>query len=117
MSFFSRSQPTPGNTYDLAPDDFTERRSADDAVVDVRTPAEFSEGHVVGAHNVDIMGPDFRQRIDALELDPSQPVYLYCRSGNRSGKATAALREMGFSDAHNIGGLHGLVAAGVATEQ
>lgn len=118
MSFFSRSQPAaPANTFDLAPADFRERRTADDPVLDVRTPAEFGEGHVVGARNVDIMAPDFRQQVEALDLDPDRPVYLYCRSGNRSGKAAAMLRQMGFDDAHNIGGLHGLAEAGVETER
>ncbi len=118
MSFLSRFQPAaPANTFDLAPADFRERRTADDPVLDVRTAAEFSDSHVVGARNIDVMAPDFRQQVEALSLDPNQPVYLYCRSGNRSGKAAAMLRQMGFDDAYNIGGLHGLANAGVETER
>ena len=50
MSFLSRFQPAaPANTFDLAPADFRERRTADDPVLDVRTAAEFSDSHVVGA--------------------------------------------------------------------
>lgn len=118
MSFFSRFLPSgSANTYDLTPADFHARRTDIDPVLDVRTPAEFGQGHVVGARNVDVMAPDFRQQVEALELDPSRPVYLYCRSGNRSGKAASILRDMGFDDAYNVGGLTGLVQAGVETER
>ena len=58
-------------------------------VLDVRTPAEFAAGHLPGAVNIDVEAPDFGTRIAAL--DASLPYAVYCRSGNRSGVALAAM--------------------------
>jgi rhodanese-related sulfurtransferase len=62
---------------------------------------------------MDVSHPMFGQR--AAELDPSKTYYLYCRSGSRSGHATAILRSQGIDTAFNIGGLSSLARAGVAT--
>ena len=48
----------------------------------------------------------------ALALPADSPVYLYCRSGNRSGQAAGLLRQMGHTGAVNIGGISALVSAG-----
>ena len=96
----------------ISPAAFVSERDPDAPVLDVRTPAEFAGGHLAGAANVDVMAPDFRQRIEAMDLPASGPVYLYCRSGNRSGTAANILRQMGHEGAVNIGGYDALVAAG-----
>ena len=78
-------------------------------VVDVRTPEEFRSGHFPGAINI-----PHKQIIGGLgerQVRPSDPIVLYCRSGNRSGKAQAALRSIGFSQALNAGGLDALLTA------
>jgi uncharacterized protein len=90
---------------------------ADAAILDVRTPAEFADGRLRSALHADVMAPDFRQRIEALGLDPAQPVYVYCRSGNRSARAASILREMGYAHAENIGGLDALIGAGFDAER
>lgn len=115
MSLFSRNPAA--DSPRLSADDFKTRRQPDDVVLDVRTPAEFAEGHLVGAQNVDVNQPDFTERIEALGLDPAQPVYLYCRSGTRSGRAAQILRDMGFAEAHNVGGFEELARAGVEAER
>jgi rhodanese-related sulfurtransferase len=62
-------------------------------VVDVRTPAEFAEGHVAGALNV----PHDEISTRAAELGPKDaPILLYCRSGRRSAIAAEALRALGY---------------------
>ena len=105
----------------LTPAAFTERRHPEDPVLDVRTPDEYAQGHAVGAANVDVLAPDFRAKVEALAsagtISAERPVYLYCRSGNRSGKAAEVLRAMGFAQAYNVGGLDDLVRAGVPTER
>ncbi|MFN3597105.1 MAG: rhodanese-like domain-containing protein [Rubricoccaceae bacterium] len=102
------------DAHTLSAADFKARYDAGDvAVVDVRTPGEYAGGHVAGAHLADMMAPDFDAQIDALGLDPAQPVYLYCRSGNRSGKAAERLRARGFAQATNVGGFEALTAAGL----
>lgn len=119
MSFLSRLMGSPAaNASDgssLAPVDFVAQRDPGTPVIDVRTPAEFEAGHLAGAVNVDIFAADFQQQIEALDLPDAGPVYLYCRSGNRSGKATKILRGMGYDDAVNVGGFEALKAAGAPT--
>jgi phage shock protein E len=82
-------------------------------VIDVRRPEEFAEGHLEGALLVEVTARDFEARIRELDLDPEGPVYLYCRTGNRSGIAARVLRGMGFGKAVNVGGFEELVAAGL----
>ena len=78
-------------------------RQTDGAVlVDVRTPEEYRDGHVPGSINVPL------QQIEDIELEVAEkntPLYVYCRSGARSRQATALLKEMGYEDVHNIGGI------------
>jgi rhodanese-related sulfurtransferase len=62
-------------------------------VIDVRTPEEFAEGHVEGATLIDIQGADFEAQVDAL--DPEATYVVYCRSGNRSARAAAMMRDAG----------------------
>ena len=89
-------------------------RSPGALVVDVRTPGEFTGGHVAGARNVDVTGDGFEAALDTV--DRSRPVFLYCRTGNRSGRAKELLDGMGFQNVVNAGGFDALAAAGVATE-
>ncbi|NNK61875.1 MAG: rhodanese-like domain-containing protein [Gemmatimonadetes bacterium] len=100
----------------LAPADFLARRQAAEAVLDVRTPREYAQRHLKGAINVNLMAPDFARQVERLtkkgKLKPDQPVYLYCRSGARSGRAARLLRKEGFAEAYNVGGLRGLESAG-----
>lgn len=77
---------------------------ADDAYwIDVRTPEEYAAGHVSGAVNIpyEVIG----QRISEVTEDRDAVIYLYCRSGRRSGIALDTLTEAGYSNAINAGGL------------
>jgi rhodanese-related sulfurtransferase len=58
-------------------------------LIDVRTPEEFSEGHISGAVNVDVNNPDFVSTVK--KLIKKKPLALYCRSGNRSKLAAVKL--------------------------
>jgi thioredoxin len=64
-------------------------------IIDVRTPEEFSEGHLQNAVNYDWNGSDFEQQVSTL--DKQQPVFVYCLSGGRSGSAANKMRKMGFT--------------------
>ena len=79
----------------------------DAVVVDVRTPEEYDAGHIPGAINVDFRSPSFGASIG--ELDPTKTYLVYCRSGNRSGQATALMHSKGFSSVYDLSG--GVVAA------
>ncbi|GAL29746.1 phage shock protein E [Vibrio variabilis] len=71
-------------------------------VIDVRTPSEFNEDHLDQAVNYPL------SELDKYigNLDKSQPIVLYCRSGNRSGQALQYLSSKGFTALHNAGGLN-----------
>ena len=70
-------------------------------VIDVRTAAEFAEGHVQGARNLDIQNGDFEAALVDLDKDLSYSVY--CRSGNRSATAVAMMRNAGFTNVVDLG--------------
>ncbi len=60
-------------------------------IVDVRTPQEFSEGHIEGAINVPVDVLESRLG----ELGKSEQVVVYCRSGARSARAAKIVAESG----------------------
>ena len=70
-------------------------------LIDVRTPEEFKSGYLEDAINIEW------QDIKKLnkEIKKDDKIYLYCRSGNRSGKATDILINLGYKNVKNIGGL------------
>lgn len=69
--------------------------SAYAAVIDVRTPEEWSEGRLEGAIRMGIADADFMEQL--ATLDPTQDYYIYCRSGNRAGQAIDIMRQAGFT--------------------
>ncbi|MEJ6735779.1 MAG: rhodanese-like domain-containing protein [Flavobacteriales bacterium] len=80
-------------------------------VLDVRTPDEWASGIVKGATKMNFFDNDFNTQLE--KLDKNKPVYVYCKSGGRSGKATKQMKEMGFTAVYNlIGGIGAWDAAG-----
>ena len=71
-------------------------------ILDVRTPEEFSEGHIDGAVMLDFYRDDFADEL--AKLDPDVPYVLYCRSGNRSGQALAMMDALGFTEVDDVEG-------------
>ena len=71
-------------------------------VLDVRTPGEFTAGHVPGARNIPL--GDLSAHLGDLEASKSAPIYVICESGGRSAKATRLLLEAGFKDPVNVAG-------------
>ncbi len=63
--------------------------------LDVRTMAEYSEGHIPGTININVLDDSFAVMADST-LQKDKPVALYCRSGKRSKKAAAILSEKGY---------------------
>ncbi len=83
-------------------------------VIDVRTPSEYAAGHLAGAQNIDVEAADFGTRIAAL--DKNAPYLVYCRSGRRSAIAAEQMKQAGFTDVVDAGGMTDLVAAGAPTQ-
>lgn len=93
--------PAAGATVDAA--QFAAALKAPDTVIlDVRTPAEFAEGHLPGAVNLPVESPDFAAQL--ATLDPGAGYAVYCRSGNRSQAALAIMQQSGFTNAYHLGG-------------
>lgn len=80
-------------------------------IIDVRTRGEYDAGHLAKAeYQYDVTTGEFEAKINSL--DKTKTYYLYCRSGNRSGKAASIMKERGFTNVYNIGGYSELVSAG-----
>ena len=73
-------------------------------LIDVRTPAEFKQGHLHGAINIPL------QSLDAnfSKIRKDKPVITYCASGMRSAAAKKVLRSKGYETVYNGGGLYRL---------
>ena len=69
-------------------------------IIDVRSPEEYEEGHLNGSVNIPL--GQIRQRLDEIPKDV--PVYLHCRSSQRSYYALCALRGRGYENVMNISG-------------
>ncbi|MBS1537834.1 MAG: redoxin domain-containing protein [Bacteroidetes bacterium] len=88
----------------LAVTEFAEKMKAipNAPIVDVRTPDEFSKGHLQHAKNIDWNGDSFDSQISSL--DKSKPVLVYCLSGARSGAAASKMRADGFKEVYELQG-------------
>ncbi len=64
-------------------------------IIDVRTPEEFAQGHIDGAVNYNVQGPDFANQV--MGLDPASVYAVYCQSGNRSQVAVSQMSSMGIN--------------------
>ncbi len=85
-------------------------------IVDVRTPEEFAEGHLDGAVNYNVQGAEFADQI--ATLDPAGTYAVYCRSGNRSQAAVAAMAQAGIPGIYELeSGIVGWQEAGLPVVQ
>lgn len=71
-------------------------------LIDVRTPDEYSKGHLSNSVNIDWRGNDFEKQITGLEK--AKPIFVYCLSGGRSTAAANKLQEMGFKEIYQLDG-------------
>lgn len=87
----------------LSQEDWISQFEADEnaVILDVRTEAEYNDGIILNAINIDIhKGQKFITELEAL--DKSKNYYVYCRSGARSAKACEIMNELGFETAYNL---------------
>ena len=84
-------------------------------IIDVRTPEEYAQGHIVGARNIPLS--TLEGQLEALEPHKDKALYLVCAVGGRSHNARVFLSQKGFSKAINVqGGTRGWKAKGYPTE-
>lgn len=71
-------------------------------ILDVRTPAEFRDGHIANARNMNFFGANFER--EAARLPKDRQILVYCRSGKRSAAAAEILKEAGLAKVLNLDG-------------
>lgn len=91
----------------LRPTDINEgvkrfRETANAVLLDVRTAQEYAAGHIPGSRNLPL---DRLEMISDLLPELDTPVFVHCQSGGRSARAIVLLREMGYHEVRNIGGI------------
>ena len=90
-----------GNVYVVSPVEFKEK-SQNQTIVDIRTPQEYKQGHLKNAVNINLFDRSFLEEID--KLDKSEPVFIYCRSGNRTSSASKKMKNLGFEQVYDLKG-------------
>lgn len=93
-----------GNYKERNADQFREMwQNKEGKLLDVRTPGEFSEGHLPGAIMIDFTSDDFKAKVSKLEKDTTY--LIYCHSGHRSQMAGEQMEKMGFKVVNMQGGI------------
>jgi len=72
-------------------------------LLDVRTPGEFSGGHLDGATNIPVQ--ELEAKLSTLTAKKDQDIVVYCRSGHRSNQAAEILKKAGFTKVHDLGSI------------
>jgi rhodanese-related sulfurtransferase len=85
----------------LTPTEFKEK-SANQTIIDIRTPQEFNQGHIEGAVNINYYDRNFMDQI--AKYDKNQPIFIYCRSGNRTSPASRKMANFGFTQINDLEG-------------
>ncbi|KUO65559.1 MAG: rhodanese-like domain-containing protein [Lutibacter sp.] len=85
----------------LTPIEF-KQKSANQTIIDIRTPQEFSEGHIEGAVNINYYDSNFMDQM--AKFDKNQPIFIYCRSGNRTTAASKKAADFGFTEIYDLEG-------------
>ncbi len=71
-------------------------------LIDIRTIGEYKNGHLIGARLIDFYNPDFVKNIEAAGYNKNVTIYIYCRSGSRSGRAINLFKKLGFKHIVNL---------------
>lgn len=71
-------------------------------LLDVRTPQEYSGGHIPGSINVPLQTID---KVSSVTDNKNTQIFVYCRSGGRSRQATNILKQMGYTKVKDLGGI------------
>lgn len=71
------------------------------ALLDVRTPQEYRQGHISKSVNLPL------DRISTVKYPKTKPLFVYCQSGARSSQACSWLKQQGYEQVTNIGGIMG----------
>lgn len=79
------------------------RETEDSVLLDVRTREEYAQGHIPGSINIPL------NEIDTVKYkitDKTAPVFVHCLSGARSSRAVSYMKQAGYTNVTDIGGIH-----------
>ena len=79
------------------------RDNPDFVILDVRTPGEYSSGHIDKAVNIDYKSDNFKNEVN--KLDKNKTYFVYCHSGRRTEASAEIMDQLGFKNVFNIGGV------------
>ena len=85
----------------ILPQDF-KLKSVNHTIIDIRTPREYGNGHIEGAININLFDKDFLNQLS--KYDKEQPIFIYCRSGNRTSTASKKMVNTGFKQVYDLQG-------------
>lgn len=71
-------------------------------ILDVRTPEEYQEGHLKGSILLPVT--EVKEKVTKVLPDKDQKIYVHCRSGARSAKATSEMKKLGYTNVYNMQG-------------
>ena len=94
-------QTTKGQILVVSPVEF-KTKSENQTIIDIRTPGEFRDGFIKGAVNINLFDKTFLEQVS--KFDKEQPIFIYCRSGNRTSSASRKLRNYGFKLVYDLDG-------------
>ena len=78
------------------------QRTSGAVLLDVRTPEEYRSGHIPGSKNIPLQTID---SVSTVVENKDTSLYVYCQSGARSRQAAGLLKQMGYTNVNNIGGI------------
>jgi len=103
VSYSCKEEATADDIQVVTPEEMQQISQLEDIqLVDVRTPEEYKEGYIENFQNIDYLSPEFEKEIS--KLDKTKPVIVYCRSGKRSSKCAAKMKEKGFVKVYDLDG-------------
>ncbi len=97
----SKSDAQLGKIIQISTDEFKEK-SINQTIIDIRTPQEYKQGYIEGAVNINYFDSSFLDQVS--KFDKSKPIFIYCRSGNRTSSASKKLLKLGFAEVYDLQG-------------
>jgi len=97
----SKSDSQGGEVTIILPAEF-KLKSENQTIVDIRTPQEYRQGHIKNAVNINLFDRNFLEEVG--KLDKTKPVFIYCRTGNRTSSASKKMVKLGFQQVYDLKG-------------
>jgi rhodanese-related sulfurtransferase len=109
--------PVLGQGAGLSPQEMVQLMNREKAtVIDVCSPEEFAQGHVIGAKNLPL--GELEAKLAQLVKNKSNPVVMVCQVGARSARAAATAKKLGYENVQSLaGGLKAWQAANMPVEK